>query len=180
MAGVLIKEDLDIRNKIFNLRKIVEEGIETGTLESATPEITYKHLFTKKHSSHKVGMYAREMTALEGALIVGYIHKEEHITFLNKGKLKVLSETRGPEVLEAPVSFISPVGTRRVMLCLEDCVMTCVYLSSDPELDKENLTDEFQEELTPYEESLFTEDYKEVGLCSPSTYRSQGVLEWLE
>jgi hypothetical protein len=58
--------------------------------------------------------------------------------------------------------------------------MTCVYLSSDPELDKENLTDEFQEELTPYEESLFTEDYKEVGLCSPSTYRSQGVLEWLE
>jgi len=180
MTGRILKENLNIRNKIYNLEKIMEESLETGELASGREgQITYKHLFTEKHEKHNVGLYAREMTAPKGALIIGFLHKEEHITFINKGRMKVLSESNGSEILEAPMSFVSPRGARRVIFCLEDCVMTCVYLSADPDADKEGLSDELEEDLTPFEESLLTDDYKQLGLSPPSEQRSQGVLEWL-
>jgi hypothetical protein len=58
--------------------------------------------------------------------------------------------------------------------------MTCVYLSANPEKDKEGLSEELQDDLTPYELSLLTDNYRDVGLSPPSENKSQGVLEWLD
>jgi len=181
MSNIAVKEDLEIRNKIFSLDRLMNIGLDSGKFESPSQQqkqITYRHLFTEKHVEYGVGMYAREMTAPKDCLIVGYIHKESHLTFINKGKIKVLSESNGTEVIEAPCSFVSPRGSRRAILCLEDCIMTCVYLSGNPESDSEDLSDELQDNLTPYEMSLLTDDYEEVGLVPPSEIKLQGVLEW--
>jgi hypothetical protein len=181
MSEIAIKEDLGVRNKIFNLELLMNEGLDSGKLAPVKKsQVTYRHLFTEKHKEHGVGMYAREMTAPATSLMVGYIHKESHFTFLNKGKVRVLSEARGVETLTAPCSFVSPLGSCRAIYVIEECVMTCVYLSANPEKDKEGLSEELQDDLTPYELSLLTDNYRDVGLSPPSENKSQGVLEWLD
>jgi len=185
MNELVFKEDLNIRAKIHALHLAMKE-IEKEPYKKVNKNkfkkleknnITYRHLFTEKHPQHGVGMYAREMTACKGVAIVGYLHKDSHITFLNKGKMKIISEASGTQILEAPCSFVSPAGTKRAIFCVEDCVMTCVYISKTPEEDKKDLKEELTEELTSFEKSLYTEDYTEFNMLPPSN-NYKGVLSW--
>jgi len=179
MNEVVLKEDLEVRSKILALELALDNALlkEEEVRSFKDDDITYKHLFTEKHPKHNVGLYAREMTAVKGSVIIGYIHKDSHITFLNKGKMKILSESNGSQELTAPCSFVSPAGIRRAIHCLEDCIMTCVYISSNPETDKENLSEQLEENLTSFEETLYTDDYKEVGLLPPIP-NYKGILSW--
>ena len=72
------------------------------------------------------GVYAREMALPAGSIIVGKIHRFGHLNIITKGKVIVLTEF-GVERLEAPCTFISKPGTKRVVGTIEDAVWTTLH-----------------------------------------------------
>lgn len=79
-----------------------------------------------KHS-FAPGIYVREIFIPAGTLMVGKIHKHEHPNFLMSGEVKVITESQGPEHLKAPLSIISPAGTKRCLLAITDVVWITVH-----------------------------------------------------
>lgn len=73
------------------------------------------------------GLYSRELTIPPSTLVVGKRHAIEHIVMVTSGKCLCITE-RGYEVLEAPVTFISPAGEKRVVQTFEDSPVTWVTL----------------------------------------------------
>lgn len=80
------------------------------------------------------GVYAREMLLPAGSIIVGKIHRYGHLNILTKGKCIVLTEF-GVERLEAPCTFVSKPGTKRVVGTIEDTIWTTLHGVSPDEVD---------------------------------------------
>lgn len=108
-----------------------------------------KHYFTD-------GVYARELTIPSGHIVVGKIHKHEHLNFLSKGKVTVLTEEGGKEVLTAPCTLISPKGVKRLLYTHEETVWTVIHVTSETDLDK-------------IEKEVIAKDYTEMGWANPNT-----------
>lgn len=74
--------------------------------------------------------YGREMLLPKGFLVVGQIHKHAHVNVISRGKVAVYTEHSGTQVIEAPATFVSTPGTKRVVLPLEDTVWTTMHVVS--------------------------------------------------
>jgi hypothetical protein len=61
------------------------------------------------------GMYVREIFIPAGIMLTGKIHKHEHPNFLMAGKVSVITEDGGAEIMEAPQSILSPAGCKRAL-----------------------------------------------------------------
>ena len=72
------------------------------------------------------GLYTREMHCPKGVLIIGQIHRFEHLVKLDKSKILIADEF-GTRTLEAPATFVSKPGVKRVGYTLEDVVWTDIY-----------------------------------------------------
>ena len=108
-----------------------------------------KHIFTE-------GVYAREISIPVGMLVIGKIHRHEHLNFISKGSVTVVTESGGVEHLNAPCTMISPVGTKRVLITHEDTVWTTVHLNPTEERDIDKIVAE-----------ISVESYQEVGFDDP-------------
>lgn len=73
------------------------------------------------------GVYAREMTIPEGVTIIGKIHRHPHLNVLSMGRVQVFTEGGGVEEMQAPYSFVSTPGTKRVVRALETTVWTTIH-----------------------------------------------------
>lgn len=104
-----IKDNQDPNYKVFDFKKEGDKEVCPVT-----------HTFTD-------GVYMREMFIPKGLVIVGKIHKHEHPSFLMQGKIQVLSETGGEQLLEAPQYVVSEGGTKRVAYILEDVIWITVH-----------------------------------------------------
>lgn len=97
------------------------------------PDRSYDDIFPVEHffAPH---LYARQMTIPAGSLIIGKIHKHAHINTVSKGKIKVFSEF-GTKIVEAPCTFISEPGIKRVGVAMEETVWTTYHPSekTDPQ-----------------------------------------------
>lgn len=104
------------------------------------------HLFLK-------GMYARTVRMNAGELIVGKIHKEEHLVVISAGRAKVFAEEFGEAIeIAAPSVFVSPPGSRRTLLILEDMIWTTVHSTPERDLVKleEELIAKTHDEVKPH------------------------------
>lgn len=81
------------------------------------------------------GAYAREILLPKGSVVVGKIHKHAHVNVVSKGRVTVYTET-GMRDIEAPATFVSEVGTKRVVLAHEDTVWTTVHVTDETDLEK--------------------------------------------
>lgn len=132
-----------MRQKILDLERILEDtpGAISGAkhLEEIMP---LKHSFAK-------GIYIREIFIPKGMIVVGRIHKHEHPNFLLEGSVIVATESQGVQKLTAPVSMISPAGTKRALVTLEDTIWITVHRTdeTDPEKMVDELTFETYEEF---------------------------------
>lgn len=81
------------------------------------------------------GMYARELAQPEGSLVVGKVHKREHLFIVLKGSLKVTIEDE-VLVLSAPTVLVSKAGAKRALLALEDSIYLTVHKTKKKNLDK--------------------------------------------
>lgn len=73
------------------------------------------------------GVYAREITLLEGQTVVGRIHKHAHLNFILHGKVRVLTEHEGAVEYTGPCMLVSQPGTKRLVHVLEDCVWVTIH-----------------------------------------------------
>jgi len=76
------------------------------------------------------GVYTRHMIIPKGIYIVGYIHRQDHTSIISRGKILIRCENDGAKLLDAtdsPLVFVSPRGTRRIVLALEDTYWTTIH-----------------------------------------------------
>lgn len=111
-------------------------GVEFGDNEKCP----LKHSFAD-------GVYMREIFIPKDTLIVGKIHKHAHPNFLMKGDVSVVTEA-GIERLKAPLSMISPAGTKRIVYAHEDTIWVTIHVTDERDLEK-------------IEEAVIAKDYNE-------------------
>jgi hypothetical protein len=138
---------------------VVQDGLQKliaqGALESTLEDCTLKHYFSPKDEKYGCCTYAREMMIPKGTLIIGKIHRHQHLNFISMGKVVVFTEF-GEKHLEAPCTFISEVGLKRAVYAEEDTLWTTVHMTefeSEAELDK-------------IEQEVIAPSYDEMGLIA--------------
>lgn len=97
------------------------QALEDAMIASTEPKIDVPVV-----SRFAKGLYAREVTLPEGIVATGKIHKFEHLVFITKGDISVLTET-GVVRIKAPATFVSAPGTKRAVYCHEETVFTTVH-----------------------------------------------------
>ena len=95
------------------------------------------------------GMYTREIFMPKGNLIVSMIHKQNHPSFLLKGKLSFITDTGEIKNIEAPCTVFTKAGTQRVFYTHEDVKWCCVYKTDETIFEKA-------------EADVFVNDYREL------------------
>lgn len=106
-------------------------------------DIETMHLFCK-------GLYARTVLMTAGSIVVGKIHKCEHVVVVSKGRARVNADELGETFDIGPGSvFVCPPGSRRTLLILEDMLWTTIHATNERDLVK-------------LEEELIAKDYNEV------------------
>lgn len=68
------------------------------------------------------GMYCRKVTRKEGVLVVGRVHKQEHLYVIVTGRLLVTDGASEPVECRAGDVILSMPGTKRAVLSLEPSV----------------------------------------------------------
>lgn len=127
------------------------ENLETELLKHPQLPIPIKHTFSG-------GMYAREATIPRGAVVTGRVHKSDHLNFLVRGSITVVTED-GEAFLQAPCTIPSKAGTKRAAIAHEECVWITVLKTdcTDPVLIEAEMTAANHECLLPNDEHLLIE-----------------------
>lgn len=147
LLGISAKTKLEIRANILEFQRYLEAGEQTDL-----SELPVRHTFAP-------GVYAREMTIPEGIVVVGRIHRHAHVNVISKGKCRVLTEF-GFETLEAPCTFVSQPGTKRIVVSLDTVVWTTIHPTelTDPEAIVKEVTTE------DYADIEIVGEFKEVNV----------------
>jgi hypothetical protein len=143
------------RQQVLTVQHGIEEMISNGEVEDTLPDCTLTHLFTPVDPTYGCCTYARQMFLPKGTLIIGKIHKHQHLNFILQGKVSVSTE-HGKKVIEAPASFISEVGLKRAVVAEEDTIWVTVHLTKYSS----------EEDLAKVEDEVIAPTYDDMGLIS--------------
>jgi len=110
-----------VRAKLYSLQAAAAELPEI--------ECPLQHVFAP-------GAYARTIMIPAGTVIIGKIHKHQHLNVLSQGDVSVLTEGGGVEHLRGPITMSSLPGTKRAVYAHTDVVWTTIHLTSETDLDK--------------------------------------------
>ena len=146
---------IKFRQDILTVQEGMEKLIAEGAIPSTLEDCTLKHYFTPKDEKYGCCTYAREMLIPKGTLIIGKIHRHQHLNFISKGKVTVFTEF-GEKKLVAPCTFISEVGLKRAVYAEEDTLWTTVHLTEH--VGEENLIEIESEVIAP--------SYNDMGLIA--------------
>ena len=118
---------VQFREKILVIEKGLQDLIDSGAAQSTLEDCTLTHYFTPKDDKYGCCTYAREMMIPKGTLIIGKIHRHQHLNFIAKGKVTVFTEF-GQKHLQGPCTFVSEVGLKRAVYAEEDTLWSTVHL----------------------------------------------------
>ena len=155
VAEVNALDKVAFREKILNAQDKMMESIAEGVLPDALPACTLTHTYTPIHEEYGAGTYARQMFIPKGTLIIGKIHRHQHLNFIMQGRVSVATEF-GTKFLTAPCVFVSEVGLKRAVYAEEDTIWVTVHQTK--------FTGE--ENLDKMEEELIAKDYDDMGLIA--------------
>lgn len=79
------------------------------------------------------GLYARQMLIPKGMVVVGNIHKYEHLNIISQGDITVVTE-EGAIRIKAPYTLVSPPGTKRSVYTHEDTVWTAIHGTNEKDV----------------------------------------------
>ena len=127
-----VKAVLEMRDKIFKV-------------ESALRKMPQEDLIVRHYRAK--GMYARELFIPAGVMLVGEIHKTEHINVCSKGRILVATEEGALEI-NAPYIVVAKPGIKRVGYALEDTIWVTFH---------ENLTN--IKDVEEIRKEVIAEDY---------------------
>ena len=80
------------------------------------------------------GMYCRRVFRSAGTLIVGKIHKEDHLFMCASGQIMAWTEN-GMKTLNAGDVIESKAGTKRVTLALTDAIGITIHKTNEKDLE---------------------------------------------
>jgi hypothetical protein len=103
-------------------------------LEDSLARLPQVELETLHHFAP--GVYARELRIPQGVCLTGAIHKTEHLNVCLRGRLKVVSATMGDRIVEAGEIFVSPPGTKRAAVALEDSAWLTIHATEERDIAK--------------------------------------------
>jgi quercetin dioxygenase-like cupin family protein len=109
-----LQEEGSVRAKLYALQAACGE----------LPEVDFPLLHTFAPDA-----YARTIFLPAGSVIVGKIHKHAHLNVLCCGKVAVGTETDGIELLEGPLTMVSPPGTKRGVYAITDAVWVTIHVT---------------------------------------------------
>jgi hypothetical protein len=112
--------ELPPRDKILALEH------ELRKLPSIEPFVEVVHHFAPGQYAREFRLAARPWGDERQALCVGKIHKHAHVNVVSKGRCTVYTE-EGLVEIEAPCTFVSSPGAKRVVLIHEDLVWTTFH-----------------------------------------------------
>jgi hypothetical protein len=98
-------------------------------------EFPLRHFFAK-------GLYIREISIPAGHVLTGYIHTQECVTTLAKGRV-LMTEGEEMKELTAPHTGSYAAGTKKAIFAIEDAVWIDSYANPDDERDLEVLHDRY-------------------------------------
>ena len=146
----------DFRSGITNIEQCLREiadgkNVIVGTKDN--PIIPNSDLCSTE-SIFVDGVYAREMFVKQGCIVIGAIHKHEHVSFLMSGHLTVVSEN-GTSEHKAPDVIVAGPGIKRIAYAHEDTIWYNVHGNPTntedlKELEKETTVASYEE----YEEYI--------------------------
>lgn len=120
---------LEIRSKICQIEQLMRGSVDAGEMVDTAETYPLKHTFAD-------GIYVREMSIPAGHMIVGKIHRHDHLNFISKGRVTVITEQGGVEELTGPCTMISPAGVKRLLFTHEDTVWTVAHVTDKTDLDE--------------------------------------------
>ncbi len=88
------------------------------------------------------GIYMRTVLMKKGDIVVGKIHKKEHLVIVSAGRAKIVSEEAGAREIVAPFIFKSQPNVKRGLLIIEDMIFTTVHPNPTNTQDLAVLEDE--------------------------------------
>jgi quercetin dioxygenase-like cupin family protein len=136
-----ITDPLTIRRLICDFEAKMHVAVFNQQITDENADYVIKHHFTP-------GVYAREMHIPAGHIVVGKIHRHEHLNFLSKGHVTVLTEAGGIEELHAGETLTSPAGVKRLLITHEDTIWTVIHATEETDLGK-------------VEEAVIAKDYRD-------------------
>jgi len=146
---------IKFNNKIATLTKNVLEHKSNKFLSHNNGKLIRKkgHWGKLKHE-FVPGIYLRQMILNKGALIVGAIHKRDHVWFLLEGFITIVDQN-GEEHYEAPYVGFSKAGTQRVIRANEFSIFQNVF-QNPTNKKKLDYVEKYNYALTPeeYEEYI--------------------------
>lgn len=122
-GGEQLPANLEMRHKIMDLEASLVSIGGTRDTETVAPLNHY----------HCEGTYAREIFIPKNTIMVGKIHRHEHINVISQGSCWVTTE-EGTELLTAPLTFISLPHIKRAVYAVEDTVWTTVHPTDKTDL----------------------------------------------
>lgn len=150
-----LTERVHFREQILRLEGMLKELQNRGEIPSIESECKLTHHFAPINGQYGCCTYAREIFLPKGSIVIGKIHKHEHLNFIMKGKVSVATEF-GKKYFEAPCVFVSELGLKRAVYAEEDTIWVTVHLTqynSEADLDK-------------IEDEVIAKTYEELGLIS--------------
>ena len=81
------------------------------------------------------GFYARTIHIPRGAALVGKVHATEHIFFVSKGEIELVTEDSRLRVT-APFQAVCRPGLKRAGYAITDVVCTNVHITTETDLDR--------------------------------------------
>lgn len=93
-------------------------------LENQMRDLPQVDLEVNHYFAH--GTYTRELIIPAGVMLTGKIHLFSTVNILSQGKMKIAT-SEGMKVVEAPYTFVSAPGEKKVGVALEDSVFINVF-----------------------------------------------------
>lgn len=124
---------MELKKEAYNPSLEIIQGFQRELLKFPQQEIETHHHFAD-------GLYAREIHVKSDTILVGKMHKTEHINVLSKGTIVVLTDS-GLQELNAPCTFVSKAGTKRIGYTLSDIVWTTFHGGVPDTVDVAELED---------------------------------------
>lgn len=113
-------------DQIEDVERRVIEATMRGDLNEGECEL--RHTFAP-------GVYVRELLMPAGNFVIGHEHKTTHVNVVVEGRAYVMMGGK-PYLLEAPHTFVSEAGVRKVLYILEDMRFITIHPTQETEIDK--------------------------------------------
>lgn len=149
---------VEFREKVLLVENKLKEAIESGEVKSTLDDCLLTHHFSPIDEVYGCCTYAREMLIPKGTVIIGKIHKHQHLNFIMQGQVSVATEF-GKKYFTAPCIFVSEIGLKRAVYAEEDTIWVTVHMTKHTGEDS----------LDKIEKEVIAPTYEELGFISSTS-----------